>query len=111
MTAAVEPVLAEAVEIIVDQADPEQIYLFGSRARGNARPDSDVDLLVVEREPFGPNRSRRREMSRLCLALANLPVAADVLVYACEELDHWRHARNHVIAHALRDGRLLYERP
>ncbi|MCX7111014.1 MAG: nucleotidyltransferase domain-containing protein [Proteobacteria bacterium] len=34
--------------------------MFGSRARGDARPDSDVDLLIIESEPFSVQRSRRR---------------------------------------------------
>ncbi|MFZ4703922.1 MAG: nucleotidyltransferase domain-containing protein [Candidatus Methylumidiphilus sp.] len=48
------------VDIIVREADPEQIILFGSRARGDARPDSDVDLLIIESEPFSVQRSRCR---------------------------------------------------
>lgn len=48
-----EHVLQEMVNVIIAEVDPEQIILFGSRARGEARPDSDVDLLVIEREPFG----------------------------------------------------------
>ena len=46
--------LRQMVETIVREAAPEVIILFGSRARGDARPDSDVDLLVVETEPFSP---------------------------------------------------------
>ena len=52
--------LGELKEILVDAAAPRQIILFGSRARGDARPDSDLDLVVVEDELFGPGRSRRR---------------------------------------------------
>lgn len=44
-TQALEAVVAR----IVDQVDPEAIWLFGSRARGTHRPDSDFDLLVVTR--------------------------------------------------------------
>jgi len=50
--------LRRMVDIIVRDADPEAIIMFGSRTRGDARPDSDVDLLVIEREPFGPGRRR-----------------------------------------------------
>ncbi|MBL7141212.1 MAG: nucleotidyltransferase domain-containing protein, partial [Planctomycetes bacterium] len=58
MVAVTEEMLQQLVEAIVREVAPEEIYLFGSRARGQAEPDSDVDLLVVEREPFGPQRSR-----------------------------------------------------
>ena len=54
MTEVDETLLGRMVTAIVDAADPEQVILFGSRARGDARPGSDVDLVVVEAEPFGP---------------------------------------------------------
>ena len=60
MIAVTEEILDEMVDTLVQEIAPEQIYLFGSRARGNARPDSDIDLLIVESEPFGINRSRRQ---------------------------------------------------
>ena len=52
------------VEAIVREAAPEAVILFGSHARGDARPDSDVDLIVIEAEPFTAQRSRRAEYSR-----------------------------------------------
>jgi len=69
-----------------------------------------VDILIVEREAFGPGRSRRQEMARLWRLLAEFRVPKDILVYSSEEVKRWREARNHVIAHALREGRLLYDR-
>jgi len=56
-----EALLDQMVEKIVDEVDPEQIILIGSRARGDARAGSDVDLVVVESEPFGQERSKRLE--------------------------------------------------
>ena len=50
---------------VVEAVDPEQVILFGSRARGDAGADSDVDLVVVEAEPFGPGRDRGAEETRL----------------------------------------------
>jgi len=44
MTTVSDEILAEMVQTIVQEVDPERIYLFGSRARGNERADSDVDL-------------------------------------------------------------------
>ena len=46
-------VLERMVETIVAEVDPERIILFGSRVRGDANADSDVDLMVVEEGPFG----------------------------------------------------------
>lgn len=111
MTAqAVERIVEEMTEILVREAKPRKIVLFGSHARGAAGPASDVDFLVIEDKPFGPGRSRRREMARLSLALARFPVSQDILVYTAEEAEHWANTRNHVVAHALREGRVLYER-
>lgn len=56
-----DALLDQMVRAIVDAADPEQVILFGSRARGDAREDSDIDLIVIEAEPFGPDRSRLAE--------------------------------------------------
>ncbi len=104
-------ILADLVSAIVREADPERIILFGSRATGAAGSDSDFDLLVVETRPFGPERSRRREVTRLWRAVAHVPVAKDILVYSRDEVERWRHARNHVVHHALQQGTTVYERP
>ena len=99
----------QMVQRIVDAVAPERIILFGSYALGTAGPDSDVDLLVIEREPFSPDRSRRKELLRLIRALRNFPVSKDILLFSREEYEQWCHARNHVIAHATREGKTLYE--
>ena len=53
MAPVTDALLDQMVQAIVAEVDPEQVILFGSRARGDAREDSDVDLVVVEAEPFG----------------------------------------------------------
>ena len=111
MITVTDEVLDEMVRAIVREVDPEQIWLFGSYARGQAGPDSDLDILVVEREPFGPGRSRWNELTRLYDVAASLGVPMDILVYSRSEVERRRGWRNHVIARALREGRLLYGRP
>ena len=111
MISVTERLLGEMVQAIVAEVDPEQVILFGSRARGDERESSDIDLVVVEAEPFGPRRSRHKELVRLYHALAGFRVPADVLVYSHEDIDYWRDSLNHVLARALREGRVLYERP
>lgn len=111
MTKVTDKILAEIVDAVVKDADPDQIYLFGSHARGEAGENSDLDLLIIERDEFGPTRSRRGEMARLWRLLARFRVPKDILVYSADEVAHWRDTRNHVISHALREGKLLYERP
>ena len=100
----------EIVQRLVAAAHPEQIILFGSRARDDARYESDVDLLVIESEPFGPHRSRFEEIGRLESIIGRLPLATDLLVYSCDEIERWRNSTRHVIGRALREGRVLYAR-
>ena len=104
-----DELLDAMVRAIVDEVDPERVILFGSRARGEARRESDIDLIVIEAEPFGPARSRRREAARLYRATARFPVPADILVFSRAEADYWRDSLNHVLARALREGRVLHE--
>ena len=111
MTRVDDAMLQRMTAAIVEAADPERVILFGSRARGDAGADSDVDLVVVEAEPFGPGRDRGAEETRLWRALAKFHVPKDVMVYSLDEVDRWRGSLNHVLARALREGRVLYERP
>ncbi len=110
MTRLTEALLREMVEAIVDEVDPDQVILFGSQARGDAHESSDIDLVVLEAEPFGNGRSRRDEEVRVRRALSSFHVSKDILVYSREDVEHWRDSLNHVLARALREGRVVYER-
>ena len=105
-----DKVLADMVLAIVREVDPEQIYLFGSHARGDARKDSDVDLLIVVREPFGPEHSRFHEINRIHRVLSSCRIPRDILVYSSDEFVKWRHSLNHVVSRCVREGKLLYPR-
>ena len=94
---------------IIREVNPQRILLFGSWARGEANQDSDIDLLVVEREPFGPTRSRRQEAARIWRCLSEFRIPTDILVYSVNELAHWKDSGHHVIGMALREGKVLYE--
>ena len=104
-----DELLREMTDAIVREIKPRQIILFGSHARGDARPDSDLDFLVVEDGPFNAGRSRRAAMTRLSELLFDYFIPMDFLVFTPEEIEKWKDAKNHVIAHALKEGRVLYE--
>jgi len=98
--------IAEIVERIVRQLDPEKIILFGSYARGDARDDSDIDLLVVAETDL-PLRDRYPAVRRI---LADFPAAFDVFWKTPEEYRRWRDVVNHVVYFAEKYGRVVYER-
>lgn len=102
--------IQEIVNTIVREANPETVILFRSRARNDARPESDVDLLIVEKEPFGAQRSRRKETTRLYLALRKLPMAKDLLLYSQEEFEQFKNLNHHIVARAQREGKVLHVR-
>ena len=98
--------LADIVRRIVETAQPEKIILFGSRARGDARADSDFDVLVIQ-ESDEP-RYRR---SGLYVALADLPAEVEVMVYTSEEVEEWSQVPQAFVTTAVREGTTIYERP
>ena len=99
--------LSEIVRRIRSVADPRKIVLFGSRARGDHRPDSDIDLLVIEDSPL----PRHRRAIPFYAALADLPldVDAEVVVYTPAEVEEWQNAGAAFVTTALREGTVLYE--
>jgi predicted nucleotidyltransferase len=101
-----EDVIGDIVRRIVETAQPEKIILFGSRARGDARPNSDFDVLVIK-ESSEP--SYRRD-APLYVALADLAVEVDVLVYTPEEVAEWAQVPQAFVTTATREGKTVYER-
>ena len=100
-----DPVLHEVVKRLVQAYKPERIYLFGSKARGQAGPDSDYDLIVLVPENAPPHRRR----SRLAYeSLWGTGVAADVLVWTSEAFEKRLHLKASLPSTILDEGRLLY---
>jgi predicted nucleotidyltransferase len=108
---AIDPIIQDIVKAVVEASDPDRIILFGSTARGEVGPDSDVDLLVVEKESSYKGGSRWAESSRIRRALWRFPVPIDILLFTPEEIEKWKDSTNHVIARSMREGRVLYDRP
>jgi predicted nucleotidyltransferase len=101
---ATELAVREAVERIVQEVHPTRIILFGSVARRQQHPESDVDLLVVMPEGM----HKRHTAQRLYRKLRGLPVAVDIIVTT--ESDLARHKDNPGLIYRtiLHEGRQLY---
>jgi predicted nucleotidyltransferase len=100
-----DPVLRAIVARLVAALRPERIYLFGSRARGDATADSDYDLLVVV--PASDLPPHRRDLLAF-RALYGVGAPKDVVVYTREEFEARSRAPTSLPATVLREGRLLY---
>ncbi len=99
--------LTHIVGRVVRAMDPVRIILFGSRARGDQRPDSDYDLLVVM-EQLTDRRATRLDVRR---SYDRLPVSSDVIVATVAETDGSVPDRPAgAVYWALKEGRVLYDR-
>jgi predicted nucleotidyltransferase len=99
--------IRQMVRRIVSRFHPDKIILFGSHARGNAGPNSDVDLLVVM--PF--SGSKREKQVEIRLVLQSIRIPKDIVVTSPEEF-LWRQELPGTIERpAVREGRVLYARP
>jgi len=99
-----EELLDEVVRRLLRAGSPHKIVLFGSRARGDARPDSDLDLLILEDSEL----PRYKRSPRYYHALAGVFPAKDIVVYTPEEVREWSDVPNAFVTVALREGKVLY---
>lgn len=98
--------LSEITDRLVRASQPEKIILFGSYARGDSGPDSDMDLLVV----IPGVKHLRAESVRLRGVLRGLLVPIDIIVTTPEQLQRLENVPGLVYREALREGKILYER-
>lgn len=101
-----EPELLQtAIQKLVAEFRPEQIWLFGSDAWGTPTEESDVDLMVVVGETEEPP-IRRAQRAHLCLS--GLSMAKDVNVPTRAQVDRYKHLRASLFHQVLTQGRKLY---
>ena len=96
--------LRELVERIVKAVHPLRVVLFGSAARGQTGPESDVDVLVVM--PDGAHRLNTAQA--VYRNLAGVKVAVDVVVATEEDMSVYKNSPGLVYREALKDGKVLY---
>jgi predicted nucleotidyltransferase len=95
--------IRRVVNQIVSRFAPRQVILFGSRAWGKARPDSDVDLLIVTNRPAGPDASLRIRRG------IEYAFPLDLIVCDSKRLGDRVAAGDFFLGDAVRRGRVLYE--
>ena len=102
-----EAIILTMVDRSVGRFGPSRVVLFGSQARGTAREGSDVDLLVV----MGNGTDKRRTAVEIRRSLGDLPVSKDIVVATPDEITSRGNVVGTVLHAALREGRVIYERP
>lgn len=100
-----EQALVCLVGSLVTQLDPQEIWLFGSRGRCTARPDSDFDLLVVAR----PGQDWADDYERAYKATRDTGIGCDIVPMSKEEFDEAATLHTSFVALIRDEGRRLYE--
>lgn len=103
-TATVQPALERIADAIRERVRPELILLFGSRARGDAREDSDYDIMIVLHDGADLERHRRDASN----ALRVIGVSADVLAASVTDYQRYQHDPGFLDWLVAREGVLLY---
>jgi len=101
-----EDLLQEVVRRIRSAGNPVKIVLFGSHGRGEARPDSDLDLLIIEESDL----PRYERCTPYRMALMDLLPEKDIVVWTPSEVKEWAQVPNAFITTIIFEGRVLYER-
>lgn len=99
-----DELIEHITQTIVEYCNPRRIILFGSYARGDAGPDSDIDIFV-EME----TRSRHRSIDKIHRIFGLREWAMDVIVYTPADVRKWRGQVGTMLYVIEKEGRVLYE--
>lgn len=105
-TSSIQDQIKKMTRRIVRRFHPDQIILFGSHARNEARPDSDIDLLVI----MPIEGSKRAKAVEIGVALHDIRIAKDILVSTPEEFAWRKEIVGTIERPAYREGKVLYAR-
>ena len=97
--------LDDIVRRIIEVAQPEKIILFGSAARGEMGPHSDLDFLIVRKGGHS-----RKLVGQIYRKLYGVGVAVDAIVVSPEDVERYKDSHALVIKPALREGTVVYGR-
>jgi predicted nucleotidyltransferase len=101
-------VCGEAVQRLCADPYVKAVLAFGSRARGQARSDSDLDLAVIVDQPTLTPTERSSHWCRLRKRIGLLGTGVDLIVAGSADAERLSGSRWHVLADVARHGRVLY---
>jgi predicted nucleotidyltransferase len=99
-----DPVVERVVKIIAEAIHPQKIILFGSRATGTARPDSDLDLVVI----YAGEKSKRQVKLDIHRLMEPESLPMDLFVLSPEEMQRQRHVANTLAREVAERGVTVY---
>lgn len=98
--------LNDYVDKIVESVDPDVVVLFGSHARNQAVPESDIDLLIVH------SGTKRRDVQRQAyFALTGRSIPVDIIVRSPAELQERLSWPDPFVSNLVKEGKVLYGKP
>ncbi|MEA2197463.1 MAG: uncharacterized protein QOJ25_1514 [Solirubrobacteraceae bacterium] len=101
-----EELIGEVARRLTAAAPGAKVILFGSRARGDQRSNSDLDLLVITPDDI---ENPRAESARLRRELRGLGIGLDLIVVGARHAEDWGHFEGSLLNEALSEGRVLVE--
>ena len=101
-----ERALSALVGRLVEAFDPDAIYLFGSRARGDATPHSDFDLMMIT----SPEEDEEVDLAAAYAPVQGLGIACEIIPCSRAAFEREKRARTGVCRTVAEEGRLVYER-
>lgn len=99
-----ETLLIEIINRIVAVAKPQKIILFGSGARGQLGPSSDLDILVIK-----DGANRRVLAQEIYSHMRGIEIGLDIVVATSEDLQRFKDSPTVVISQALKEGAVIYD--
>lgn len=98
--------LEEINKRVIEKFQPEKIYVFGSYGKGTTHEDSDLDILII----FNEIIDKRKKILEIRRILSDLPVSKDIIIATFEELKEYENKKWSIYYHAIKEGKIVYER-